>query len=158
MGRDKPGIYQGGMVRGKRGMNEKIKKKEDGIMTGVIEKCTKHRAQFFFIRGDDGKRYFGHRNQIVNKQDYKYYCYEGNRVRFIPGELPEKEGDDQTADSIEFEKVDKYDRLVKTMRKVVVCKDCKKRNISECPLHYGGHTENDTDDDWFCADGVKKDG
>ena len=38
---------------------------------------------------------------------------------------------------------------------VVRCKDCNKRNTSDCPLHYGGHSENDTDDDWFCADGGK---
>ena len=44
-------------------------------------------------------------------------------------------------------------KLLKEQPQVVRCKDCNKRNISECPLHYGGHTENDTDDDWFCADG-----
>ena len=38
---------------------------------------------------------------------------------------------------------------------VVRCKECGKRNTSDCPLHYGGHSENDTDDDWFCADGGK---
>lgn len=40
--------------------------------------------------------------------------------------------------------------------KYVKCKDCNKRNTSNCPLHYGGHTENDTDDDWFCADGERR--
>ena len=130
-------------------------------ITGVIEKCTKYRAQFFFIRGDDGKRYFGHRHQIVNPQHYKYYCYEGNRVRFIPGELPEKEGEDQTANFIEFETVDKYDRLAEKMVEVVRCKDCEhcyfasNRIPSEQNYACGKHGF-DVVQDWYCADGEPK--
>lgn len=85
-------------------------------MTGVIEKCNKNRAEFFFIRGDDGKRYFGHRHQVVNMKHYTQFCYEGNRVKFVPGELPQKEGDNQEANSIEFEPVDKYDMMAKRIR------------------------------------------
>ena len=85
-------------------------------MTGVIEKCNKNRAEFFFIRGDDGKRYFGHRHQVVNMKHYTQFCYEGNRVKFVPGELPQKEGDDQEANCIEFETVDKYDMMAKRIR------------------------------------------
>lgn len=64
---------------------------------------------------------------------------------------------EQEADMIALKNA--YKELAEKGSVIVRCKDCKKRNISECPLHYGGHTENDTDDDWFCADGeVKRDG
>jgi hypothetical protein len=37
-------------------------------------------------------------------------------VKFVPGELPQKEGDNQEANSIEFEPVDKYDMMAKRIR------------------------------------------
>lgn len=43
-------------------------------------------------------------------------------------------------------------------RELVFCKDCKKRNDYECPVHVGGGKpgECDTPDDWYCADGEKE--
>lgn len=41
---------------------------------------------------------------------------------------------------------------------VVRCKDCGKRFSSECPLVRADPYETlDSDDDWFCADGMRKD-
>ena len=55
----------------------------------------------------------------------------------------------------EVAKVDK-EEFSKVPKELVLCEDCKKRNTSNCPLHFGGHSENDTDDDWFCADGERR--
>ena len=43
-------------------------------------------------------------------------------------------------------------------QKIVRCKDCGKRFSSECPLVRADPYETlDSDDDWFCADGMRKD-
>ena len=43
------------------------------------------------------------------------------------------------------------------IKDVVMCKDCIKRCLSDCPVHLGGSSEYETDDDWFCADGRRRD-
>ena len=42
---------------------------------------------------------------------------------------------------------------------IVRCKDCWKRDTYQCCVHVGGMPySHDTDDEWFCADGERKDG
>lgn len=41
---------------------------------------------------------------------------------------------------------------------VVRCKDCKHRNGYECNHIMLGNTKCGVTDDWFCADGERKDG
>ena len=41
------------------------------------------------------------------------------------------------------------------LRKLVLCKDCKKHGDIACPL-WTDDGEFETDDDWFCADGESK--
>lgn len=40
---------------------------------------------------------------------------------------------------------------------LVRCKDCTRRNTSSCSM-YDGHINARLPDDWYCADGRKKDG
>ena len=45
------------------------------------------------------------------------------------------------------------------MQELVRCKDCKRRETYECPVHVGcGGDGYDEPDDWFCADGERKEG
>lgn len=48
---------------------------------------------------------------------------------------------------------DKGAKVVIDMRPLVLCKDCVKRNFDDCPV-FGWKGE--TEDDWFCADGERK--
>ena len=41
---------------------------------------------------------------------------------------------------------------------LIRCKDCNKRYTDDCPMHRGWLVEDDTDDDWFCAEGKRKEG
>lgn len=40
---------------------------------------------------------------------------------------------------------------------VVRCGECKKRRTPNCPLFYGRETSTTGNDDWYCADGERKD-
>ena len=46
------------------------------------------------------------------------------------------------------------------MTELVRCKDCKKHGKPECPVQilFPNDGISHTDDDWFCADGERKDG
>ena len=57
--------------------------------------------------------------------------------------------------AIEQKTIDSFD--AHNAPELIRCKDCIKRCLSDCPVHLGGSSEYETDDDWFCADGVKKD-
>ena len=55
--------------------------------------------------------------------------------------------------------VGEYERLIAPfhdVEPVVRCKDCKKRNSWECWQYFFGRIK--IPDDWFCADGVRKEG
>ena len=55
-------------------------------MNGVVEKIAGGaRKPYFFIRGEDGKKYFGHSREVVNSNNHKRYCYVSNNVTFEPG-------------------------------------------------------------------------
>ena len=47
--------------------------------------------------------------------------------------------------------------LVERPRELILCKDCKHHGSENCPL-FTDAVEFVTDDDWFCADGERKDG
>ena len=52
-------------------------------MTGVIEKCNKNRAEYFFIQGDDGIRYFGHRHQAIDRNNTSTHKTKVGRSELI---------------------------------------------------------------------------
>ena len=41
---------------------------------------------------------------------------------------------------------------------IVMCKDCWRRDSFDSCLHEGGYPYHDTADNWFCADGERKEG
>ena len=80
-------------------------------MNGVVEKIAGgERNPFFFIRGEDGNKYFGHSREVVNKNNHKRYCYVLNNVTFEPGE-PDRENGNYVAHNIRFENVSKERRF-----------------------------------------------
>ena len=44
------------------------------------------------------------------------------------------------------------------LKELVRCKDCVNSGTSRCPCHYSGdpYIDWNPDDDWFCADGERK--
>ena len=48
--------------------------------------------------------------------------------------------------------------LLKEQEAVVRCKDCKRRGTYDCPVYVGGDGMCSEPDDWFCADGERKEG
>lgn len=42
------------------------------------------------------------------------------------------------------------------LRELVRCEDCKKRRTPNCPLVYGRETSTTGNDDWYCANGERK--
>lgn len=79
-------------------------------MRGMVDSCGKNRPGYFFIIGDDGIRYFGHRHQCVDTRNYKTYGYKGNTLTFDPADPP-KEGALPTANNIVFDKNDKIEMV-----------------------------------------------
>jgi len=49
--------------------------------------------------------------------------------------------------------------LLQAQPQIVRCKDCKKRYGGQCPYTSSGdpYIDQDTEDDWFCAEGETKD-
>lgn len=43
-------------------------------------------------------------------------------------------------------------------QELVRCKDCKHRGTYGCPVYVGGDGMCSEPDDWFCADGERRDG
>lgn len=109
-------------------------------MTGTIELCNKNRAEYFFIQGDDGIRYFGHRHQAIDRKNYNQFCYKGNRVTFVPTDQ-EEEGKAPSANQIWFEEVDKHDMWKKEERERVM-------KIVWDVLHEGVCTDTVADQDY----------
>ena len=80
-------------------------------MNGVVEKIAGGaRKPYFFIRGEDGKKYFGHSREVVNSNNHKRYCYVSNNVTFEPGE-PDRDSGNCVAHNIRFENVSKERRF-----------------------------------------------
>lgn len=75
-------------------------------MTGKVEKIANGRHVYFFIKGEDGNLYFGHRNEVINNNNHKRYCYVGNSATFEPGE-PDRENGNRVAHNIRFNNVSK---------------------------------------------------
>lgn len=50
---------------------------------------------------------------------------------------------------------EKTEKVIDEQQKIVRCKDCKKRNSWECWQYFFGRIK--IQDDWFCADGEKRD-
>ena len=48
--------------------------------------------------------------------------------------------------------------MLKEQEAVVRCKDCKRRGTYDCPVYVGGDGMCSEPDDWFCADGERKEG
>ena len=46
----------------------------------------------------------------------------------------------------------------KDYEEVIRCKDCKRRGTYQCPVYVGGDGMCSEPDDWFCADGERKEG
>ena len=47
--------------------------------------------------------------------------------------------------------------LPNKMQELVRCKDCKRRETYDCPVHIGCSVDGyDEPDDWFCAEGERK--
>jgi len=46
--------------------------------------------------------------------------------------------------------------LLKEQEAVVRCKDCVRRGTYQCPVYVGGDEMCSEPDDWFCADGEKR--
>jgi hypothetical protein len=44
------------------------------------------------------------------------------------------------------------------MYPLVLCKDCRKKDKEECPMYVDYPCTNKPGDDWFCADGERKEG
>ena len=59
-------------------------------MRGVITAVKHSGAGFFFIEGEDGTRYFGHKKLMENKQRYDKYVWNGNGCEFEIGEPDER--------------------------------------------------------------------
>ena len=53
-------------------------------MTGIVVYCKKYHGGDFFILGEDGIEYFGHRKLLENEKQYDHFCWEGNRCSFTP--------------------------------------------------------------------------
>ena len=52
----------------------------------------------------------------------------------------------------------KEQEAVPIKQELVRCKDCKKRKTEECMMYWNGILDDETwNDDWYCADGAKKD-
>lgn len=47
---------------------------------------------------------------------------------------------------------------LEVVSKIVTCDECNKRYTAKCPLMYGRITSSRGNDDWFCADGERKEG
>ena len=41
---------------------------------------------------------------------------------------------------------------------IVRCKNCDRRGTYDCPIYVGGYGDHGSPDDWFCADGKRKEG
>ena len=68
-------------------------------MRGVIT-AVKHSGKgFFFIEGEDGKRYFGHKKLLLKKNSYDKYVWNGNGCEF-DGAFELEEGKSPTAVNI----------------------------------------------------------
>ena len=80
-------------------------------MNGVVEKIAGGaRKSYFFIRGEDGKKYFGHSREVVNSNNHKRYWYVSNNVTFDQGE-PDRDSGNCVAHNIRFENVSKERRF-----------------------------------------------
>ena len=82
-------------------------------MKGTIDHIKRWKGGYFFIKGDDGIRYFSHRKFVTNADDHILYADEwltmwnacafvGARVDFEPAE--EKDGDSPIASNVVLEK------------------------------------------------------
>lgn len=45
-----------------------------------------------------------------------------------------------------------------TGEELVRCRNCKRRGTYDCPVYVGGDGMYSEPDDWFCADGKRKEG
>ena len=46
--------------------------------------------------------------------------------------------------------------LADSPKELVRCKDCKRRGSYDCPVYVGGDEMCSEPDDWYCADGERK--
>ena len=71
-------------------------------MRGTIDHIKKWNGAYFFIQGDDGVRYWSHKNNTINANDHVLYngewlrvfdacAFEGARVEFDISDEPTKE-------------------------------------------------------------------
>ena len=124
-------------------------------MRGKVDKCASNRPGYFFIIGEDGIRYFGHRHQCVNNSNYKFYGYKGNTLTFDPGDPP-KQGAMPTADNIIFDKNDRIEKIRQELKEemgIVRCKDCIHYKHRTC---YNEVIPVQRTKDWYCAGAVRK--
>ena len=64
----------------------------------------------------------------------------GMKEFIVPTEIPEE---------IEFYEEHKCQEIVR-------CKNCKRRGTYQCPVYVGGDGMCSEPDDWFCADGERR--
>lgn len=51
-------------------------------MRGKIVKLNKATGRIFYIEGEDGNTYFGHKDELVNKKQWNHYVYKDAKCEF----------------------------------------------------------------------------
>lgn len=54
--------------------------------------------------------------------------------------------------------IDTLETVLSEQPTIVRCKDCKRRGTYDCPVYVGGDGMCSEPDDWYCADGERKEG
>lgn len=65
--------------------------------------------------------------------------------------------DEDNQEAVGIERTNKYGISTITYVQLVRCKDCKRRGTYNCPVYVGGDGMYSVQDDWFCADGERRD-